>query len=123
MSFKKFEFAEQVLGFIVSEKLDVALVKEMHKVIDEALEKFDSISLYVEDNTDENVDMKALFEDFSYRMNNNSEHSRIAIVSDKQSVAIYTNVKAVFMKAKMRHFPLKSRMEALNWVSAIYTHN
>ena len=121
MALKKFEFAEQVLGFIISEKIDADTVEVIHEVIREALQKYDSISLYVEDTTTGAVDFKAITKDFAFRIQNNSRYSRIAIVSDKGILSMYTRFKALFMRAEMRHFTLKNRMEALNWVSAIYT--
>ena len=121
MALEKFEFAEQVLGFIISEKIDSKTVHSIHMTINEALLKYDSISLYVEDTTTGSVDFNAVRKDFTYRIQNNSRYSRIAIVSDKSILSFYTRFKALFMKAEMRHFYLKNRMEALNWVSAIYT--
>ena len=121
MTLKKFEFAEQVLGFIISERINQENLQTIHDNINEALQKYDSISLYVEDTTTAGVDFKIISKDFTFRLQNNSQYSRIAIVSDKAVLAIYTRFKALFMKAEMMHFPLKNRMEALNWVSAIYT--
>tara|TARA_R110002020_G_scaffold334074_3_gene549439 strand:- start:449 stop:808 length:360 start_codon:yes stop_codon:yes gene_type:complete len=119
MALKKFEFADKVFGFIASEKVDKEIVASIHKTIDEALTKHDHISLYFEDTTEAYITPRALFNDFLYRINSANSYTRIAMVSDKKSVELYTKFKALFIKSEMKHFPLKARMEALNWVSAI----
>tara|TARA_B100000949_G_C14124861_1_gene384139 strand:+ start:252 stop:608 length:357 start_codon:yes stop_codon:yes gene_type:complete len=114
---RKFELADHVIGFIVNSNIDVKLVNKVKEEVNDLLKKNEKISLYFEDNSHTHLDLSAAFDDFSYEIENRKRFNKIALVSDKPIMALYSRAKSLFMTAEVKSFKHKDRLDALNWVS------
>lgn len=112
-----FELADHVLGIIVDQEVDRELIEVIHKEIDLRLEKFSRISFFMELAEGHKVSLSALQKDLFYKISHSRKFDKIAMVSDSDRVKLCMELKKVFMDAEVRDFPLKDRMNAIEWIS------
>lgn len=113
---RTFEFAEHVVGFMVTEEINQEKVEEILSKIKDRLEKVSSISLYVEDESDEGISVGAFFKAMDFHFSHSEELKKIAIVTDDKLFKKSMVIKDLVVSAEVKSFERKERLKAMNWV-------
>lgn len=112
-----FEFAEHVVGILITTDVDKKLLDEIHRVITEKCKVHKRINLFVELNHGSKIPLHLLFKDLIYKLNNASCFSKIAVVSDPGIFKNMMNLKDLLMHAEVEAFGPEDRLKAMNWIS------
>ena len=91
-----FNFADHVVGFIVTDPLNKRTTLKVHEQIDEALKNFEKIDLYIENLSEGHIDLGAIFVDFKFKMERTDRFSKIAIVTNDKVFRAYCRLKSPF---------------------------
>ncbi len=114
-----FNFADHVVGFIVTDPLNKRTTLKVHEQIDEALKNFEKIDLYIENLSKGHIDLGAIFVDFKFKMERTDRFSKIAIVTNDKVFRAYCRLKALLMRSEVRIFSLNQRTEGLLWLTSV----
>ena len=113
---KTFEFAENGVGFMVSEEIDQKRVEEILSKIKDRLEKVSPICLYVEDESDEGISMAGFLKAMEFHFSHSKDLKKIAIVTDDKLFKKSMKLKDLVVSAEVKSFESKERIKAMNWV-------
>ncbi|MCH4824433.1 STAS/SEC14 domain-containing protein [Gramella lutea] len=113
----KFDIAGHVIGLIIDRDLTDEMVDRVILEIQEKLEIYKSLNVYVELEKDRQITLKALFKGIKYKYSNSDHFGKIAIVSDSKWFQGAVNVSDILLDVEVRTFDLKDRLEAIQWIS------
>ncbi len=108
--------SERVVGFVFEKKLDQDGVDQIKESILDKLEKHESISLYIEEDNTEDVNLKALIEEMLFNINHSNRFERVAVVTDRDWIRHLSSLKGVLMDSDLKTFTLEERIDALSWI-------
>lgn len=112
-----FELAGHVIGLIVDKDLDDEILDKIIAEIEEKLEEYDTINVFVELEKDRHITFKALINGIRFKYSNSEHFEKIAIVTDSQWFQGAVNVSDLLLDVEVRTFDLKDRLEAIQWIS------
>lgn len=112
-----FEFANHVVGIMITSNVDKKLLKEIHKIISEKFIDHQRINLFVEINPGVEIPIKIIFKDMIFKLGNASRFNKIAVVSDPGFFKEAMKIKDLLMDAEVEAFVHKDRIKAMNWIS------
>ncbi|MBO2544026.1 STAS/SEC14 domain-containing protein [Salegentibacter sp. BDJ18] len=113
---KTFEFADNVVGFMIKEEIDQEKMKEILSKIENRLEKIRPICLYLEDESDEGISLGGFFKAVKFHFSHPEDLKKIAIVTDDKMFKKSMKIKDFIVPADVEAFKKKERMKAMNWV-------
>ncbi|PKD17604.1 hypothetical protein APR41_05170 [Salegentibacter salinarum] len=113
---KTFEFADNVVGFLIKEEIDQKKMKEILSKIKERIEKVSPICIYIEDESDEGISLGGLLKAVKFHFSHSEDLKKIAIVTDDKMFKKSMDIKDVIVPADVKSFEKKDRMKAMNWV-------
>ena len=113
---KTFEFAHHVVGFIVKEEIDQQKIDEILSSIKDRLEEVSPICLYLEDESDQGISIKAFLKALEFHYSHSHDLKKIAVVTDDKMFKKSMEMKDVLVPAKVKSFERKERLKAMNWV-------
>lgn len=111
-----FEFSDKVVGILLEEKLDTDSLGEIQGNLKERIEKYQEISLFLEDKQREGISLQAFLKELLFEFSHQKAFRKIAIVTDNKMFKMLSELKNVFVKTKVEVFSGKERIEAMNWV-------
>ncbi|MHA6279482.1 SpoIIAA family protein [Salinimicrobium sp. CAU 1759] len=111
-----FEFSDNVLGIILEHKMDHYNLKQIQQMLQEKIEKYNEINVYVEDRNNDGITLKAVFKDLLFEMKQKDSLRKIAVVTDAKLFQLFTEVKKMLVDAQVESFEKEERMKAMNWV-------
>ncbi len=112
-----FEFANHVVGIMISADVDEKMLKEIHRVIEEKFVVHRRINLFVEVKTGVEVPLRILFKDLVFKLENSKRFNKIAVVTDPGFFKNVLNLKDILMDAEVESFSHQERIKAMNWIS------
>lgn len=113
---KSFEFAEHVVGYLVSQEIDQQKMEEILSQIKERLKTVTPICLYLEDESDEGISVGGFLKAIEFHFSHGKDIEKIAIVSDDKIFQKSMNMKDLLVPADVKTFARGERMTAMNWV-------
>ncbi|WP_029033180.1 STAS/SEC14 domain-containing protein [Salinimicrobium terrae] len=113
---KSFEFAENVVGFMVNTEIDQDKIEEILHAVRERIKNVAPICLYLEDQSDEGISFAAFIKTLGFHFSHGKDLEKIAIVTDDKIFEKSMQMKDFIVPAKVKSFGRKERMEAMNWV-------
>ncbi|MBZ9631630.1 STAS/SEC14 domain-containing protein [Salegentibacter sp. LM13S] len=113
---KTFEFAENVVGFLINEEIDQEKVEEILSKIRDRLEVVSPIYLYIEDESDEGISLGGFLKAVKFHFSHSKDMKKIAIVTDDKLFKKSMEMKDFVVPADVKSFERKERMKAMNWV-------
>lgn len=113
---KSFEFAENVVGFLVNKEIDQKKMEDILSDIRDRLEVVTPICLYVEDESDEGISIGGFLKAIEFHFSNSKDLEKIAIVSNNNFFKKSMEMKDFLVSAKVKCFERKERVKAMNWV-------
>lgn len=111
-----FEFSDNVVGIILEQKMDHDRLKQIQQMLQEKIEKYNKINVYLEDRHDDGITLKAVFKDLLFEMQQKNSLHKIAVVTDAKFFKLFTEVKKILVDAQVESFDKEERMKAMNWV-------
>ena len=113
---KSFEFSEKVVGFLVSQEIDQEKIDEILSALKERVEEVSPIRLYIEDESDEGISLKAFFKAVSFHFSHSKDLEKIGIVTNDKKFQASMEMKDLVVPADIKCFDKESRLQAMNWV-------
>jgi hypothetical protein len=113
---KTFEFAENVVGFMVNKKIDKKKMEEILSEIKDRLRVVSPICLYVEDESDEGISIGGFLKAMEFHFSHSKDLERIAIVTDDKLFEKSMEMKDFIVPADVKSLERKERVKAMNWV-------
>lgn len=113
---KSFEFAENVIGFIVNQEIDQEKMDEILTAIKEKIEEITPLSLFLEDQSNEGISFVGFLKTLSFHFSHAKDLEKVAIVTDDKLFQKSMDMKNFLVPAKIKSFSRKDRLEAMNWV-------
>lgn len=111
-----FEFSDKVIGIVLEEKLDEETLAKIHELVEQRLEKYSEVSLYLEDRYGSGVTLKAFLKDLWYELSNTEPLFKVAVVTDKERFKLVAVLKDKLLSTNVQYFDRQERMAAMNWV-------
>jgi hypothetical protein len=111
-----FELSNNVVGVIFEEKLDNEKLKEIRKLVEERIEQYTWVSLYLEDRFNQGATLKAILEDLFYECSKTEPLLKVAVVTDKKRFRLVARVKDILLASNVQSFDRKDRTQAINWL-------
>ncbi|GAB2765291.1 STAS/SEC14 domain-containing protein [Salinimicrobium soli] len=111
-----FEFSDDVFGVVLDEKLNTEKLKRIHEMLRERLQKCPKVSVYVEDQKNDGISLKAFLKDLAFELGNDDGMRKIAIVTDLKWFQLVTDLKNKLVETNIKSFDSQERMKAMNWV-------
>lgn len=111
-----FEFSDNVLGVILENKFDSENLQRIQKMLQEKIERFEKIRVYLEDRNSNGITLKAVFRDLAFEMKNKKSLQKIAVVTDAKFFQVVTEMKEILVDTEVETFDRENRIKAMNWV-------
>lgn len=111
-----FEFSDNVLGIILEQKIDTENLKKIQRKLQEKIDKYNEIRVYLEDKNNDGITLKAALKDLSYEMSRKTAIKKIAVVTDARLFKLVSEIKEQLLDTKVEVFDKENRMRAMSWV-------
>lgn len=112
-----FSLADNNIGFIVDGPFDERAVEKMQSEINQKLELFDRVNLYLEDTAKAEISFKAILKNLPFKLKTANRFDRVAVVTDRKWLQIISVLEKLFFNAEIRLFSTQQRLEAIQWIS------
>ncbi|GAA4308124.1 hypothetical protein GCM10023115_37410 [Pontixanthobacter gangjinensis] len=112
-----FDLAGHVIGLIIDKDLTDEMLQKIIGEIQEKLDVYEKINVFVELEKDRHITLKALFKGIKFKYSNAENFDKIAIVTDSAIFQNAVNLSDTFLDVEVRTFDLKDRLEAIQWIS------
>ncbi|TDN81047.1 SpoIIAA-like protein [Salegentibacter sp. 24] len=113
---KTFEFADNVVGFLVNKEIDKKKIDEILSKIKDRLEVVSPICLYLEDGSGQGISIAGFLKAMEFHYSHSKELKKIAIVTDHKLFEKSMDIKDLVVPAHIKSFEKKERMKAMNWL-------
>lgn len=113
---KSFEFAKNVLGYLVEKEIDQQKIEEILAEIRERIKTVAPICLYLEDESDKGISIGGFLKAVEFHFAHSKDIDKVAVVSDDLIFQKSMKMKDFLVPAKVKAFEKKERMKAMNWV-------
>ena len=111
-----FSFAEDTIGFIIEEKVDSEVLRELGKRIVATLQENQKMSMYLEDmgiqSFTPNSIMIGIFSPFRY----SRKFSKLALITDRKWIHFIAFWLNLFTPNKVKSYKIAHRLEAMSWI-------
>ncbi len=115
--FTDFSFSKHTVGFIIEGVFDLELSKKLHDQIEEKMNGFEKINLYLEDNNVLNFTLPAVVDDCKFKIENSDKFNKVAMVTDRKWLKLYVNIQNLVTTADIKWFATEDRMKAIDWIA------
>ncbi|WP_029038880.1 SpoIIAA family protein [Salinimicrobium xinjiangense] len=113
---KSFEFAENVIGFMVHEEIDREKMKDILSEIEERIKVVTPVCIYIEDETDEGISMGGFLKAVEFHFSHSNDLDKLAVVSNSKMLKNAMELKDLVVPANVKSFEKGERMQAMNWL-------
>ncbi|OAD91682.1 hypothetical protein A7A78_11665 [Aequorivita soesokkakensis] len=112
-----FSLADNIIGFIVDGPYDEHAVEKIQSEVNEKLEVYEKVSLYIEDTVNADISLKAILKSLPFKIKTGNRFERVAVVTDRKWLQVISNLEKLFFNAELRLFSSQQRLEAIQWIS------
>lgn len=112
-----FSLADNIIGFIIDGPYDDVSVEKIQNEVQEKLEVFDMVSLYVEDTSNADISLKAVIKSIPFKIKTGNRLDKMAVVTDRKWLQFVSTLEKLFFNAELRVFTTEQRLEAIQWIS------
>jgi len=102
----------------ISGHVDINDYDVMLPVLEEKIKQYGKISVYAELQELEDISFKALWQDLKFDFKHASDFKKAALVGEQKWLDWLTIAASPFTTAKVKHFTLEQRQQALDWVQS-----
>jgi hypothetical protein len=112
-----FSLADNIIGFIVDGPYDDGAVELMQSEINEKLQVYERVNLYLEDTAKAEISLKAILKNLPFKLKTANRFERVAVVTDRKWIQVISILEKLFFNAEIRLFSTDQRLEAIQWIS------
>lgn len=112
-----FNLADNIIGFIIDGPYDDNAVEKIQKEVQEKLEVFERVSLYIEDTSNADISLKAVIKSIPFKIKRGNRLDKMAVVTDRKWLQFVSTLEKLFFNAELRVFTTDQRLEAIQWIS------
>jgi hypothetical protein len=112
-----FEFADNVVGIMVSKAVDKKLVEEVQAMIKAKLEVHEKLNLFFEIESGTHISFKAFVDQVKFNVDYAGRFEKIAVVTNLTWMHTGLAMKDLIMAANIKSFKPGERLEALAWIA------
>lgn len=112
-----FSLADNIIGFIIDGPYDEMAVEKIQSEVNEKLEVYEKVSLYIEDTVNADISLKAVLKNLPFKIRTGNRFERVAVVTDRKWLQVISNLEKLFFNAEIRIFSCENRLEAIHWIS------
>ena len=112
-----FTLADNIIGFIVDGPYDEGSVEKIQIEVNNKLEVYDKVSLYIEDTINADISLKAVIKSLQFKIKTGNRFDRVAVVTDRKWLQVVSTLEKLFFNAELRIFPTQQRLDAIQWIS------
>jgi hypothetical protein len=112
-----FAFSDHIVGFIISEDIDVKAIEKLHHVILEKMNEYTKVNLYLEDDNIERFSFAAILKGIKFKTEHAGEFRKIALVTDRKWLQMCSKLENFFLSATIKSFKTEDRLEAMSWIA------
>lgn len=112
-----FTLADNIIGFIVDGPYDELAVEKIQLEVNEKLQVYDKVNLYLEDTINAEISLKAILKNLPFKLKTGNRFEKVAVVTDRKWLQAFSNFEKLFFNAEIRTFAGQDRLEAIQWIS------
>jgi len=112
-----FTLSDNIIGFIVDGSYDELAVEKIQSEVNEKLEIYEKVNLYLEDTINANISFKAILKSLPFKIKTGNRFEKVAIVTDRKWLQVLSYLEKIFFNAEIRIFSGQNRLEAIQWIS------
>ncbi len=112
-----FTLADNIIGFIVDGPYDEFAVEKIQYEVNEKLEIYDKVNLYLEDTSNAEISFKAILKNLPFKLKTGNRFEKVAVVTDRKWLQVFSNFEKLFFNAEIRTFSGQDRLKAIQWIS------
>ena len=112
-----FTLADNIIGFIVDGKYDEGSVEKIQIEVNNKLEIYDRVNLYIEDAINADISLKAVVKSLPFKIKTGNRFDKVAVVTDRKWLQIVSTLEKLFFNTELRIFSTQQRLEAIHWIS------
>ena len=105
-----------LVAFRISGHVDKNDYEIMLPILEEKIKQYGKINVYAEMQEVEDFTLKALWEDLKFDFRHAADFSKAALVGEQKWLDWLTISSSPFTTAKVKHFSLEQRQQALDWI-------
>ncbi|MER2996138.1 STAS/SEC14 domain-containing protein [Pontibacter populi] len=105
-----------LVAFRISGHVDKNDYDIMLPILEEKIKQYGKINVYAEMQDVEDFTLKALWEDLKFDFRHSADFSKAAFVGEQKWLDWLTIAASPFTPAKVKHFTLDQRQQALDWI-------
>lgn len=95
---------------------DAQRIEALMSEIIEKMDRFGTISLYLEDQNVEKFTLGAIFKEVLFKIDNKERLKKIALVSDRKWIHTCATLENQFLPIVVKSFEVDNRVEAMDWI-------
>ncbi len=111
-----FSFTNDAVGYIIDGDYDVEAIKLLEEELLKKFQKFDHVSLYLEDSGIESFSLSSIINTMIFPFKHRGKFRKVALVTDRKWIHMLASLNDVFMKAEVRNFRIEDRQQAIDWI-------
>ncbi|MFT5908475.1 MAG: hypothetical protein ACI825_001521 [Planctomycetota bacterium] len=112
-----FAFADHIVGFIISDDIDVKAIEKLHIVILDKMNEFIKVNLYLEDDNIEKFSFAAILKGIKFHTEHHGEFSKVVLVTDRKWLQMCSKLENIFLSTTIKSFKTEDRLEAMSWIA------
>lgn len=112
-----FTLADNIIGFIVDGSYDEIAVEKIQSEVNEKLEIYEKVNLYLEDTINADISFKAILKSLPFKIKTGNRFGKVAVVTDRKWLQVLSYLEKIFFNAEIRIFSGQNRLEAIQWIS------
>jgi len=105
-----------LVAFRISGHVDKNDYDVMLPLLEEKIKQYGKINVYAEMQEVEDFTLKALWEDLKFDFRHAADFKKAAFVGEQKWLDWLTIAASPFTSAKVKHFTLEQRLQALDWI-------
>jgi len=112
-----FSLADNIIGYIIDGPYNENSVDKIQNEVLEKLEIFDTVNFYIEDTSNAEISLKAVFKSIPFKVKTGNRFEKVAVVTDRKWLQLFSFLEKLFFNADIRIFGSGQRLEAIQWIS------
>ena len=111
-----FSFAQDTIGFIIEEKIDSDVLRDLGKRIVATLQENKKMSLYLEDMGIQSFTPNSIFIGILFPFRYSRKFSKLALISDRKWIHFIAFWHNLFTPVKVKSYSIAHRLDAMSWI-------
>ena len=112
-----FEFADDIIGFIIDENADNEFYNKIHHKISSKIQEHGSVNLYCEIKRGFHLPFKSFVSELSFKIKNSQKIHKMACVTEVSLFRTLMEMNNLLSHTEIQTYEPGDRIDAINWIS------